>query len=299
MTGSENQFLPEIQEPLKESAPLALSWSKHECSQADGEHSGCAWYHGSWQVFRLLGVFHSILSDDDFFLPTLTRLIDGGVRRILISGAADYALLARVAAAAGPHAKDMQVTVVDLCNTPLRLNAWYGEKFGIQVEVIKHNVLDYRPSQPFDLICTHSFLCFFNETERRHLVQRWWECLQPGGWVLTAQRARTEDSKPIIAYSKEEIEALSSRTRRAAEEQYETHGVEPGVAHQLAGGYGRFHWTYLIRTAQEIQSLFEDQGFNLETFAPPGGEQAVADTPGTPNQAGSVRWRILASKPES
>lgn len=299
MTGSENRFHSEVQEPLSESAPLALSWSKHECTQADGEHSGCAWYHGSWQMLRLLGVFHSILSDDDFFVPTLARLIGGGVRRVLISGAADYALLARVAAAAGPLARDMRITVVDLCNTPLQLNAWYGERFGIPVEVIKENVLDYRSSQPYDLICTHSFLCFFNEAERRQLVQRWWECLQPGGWVLTAQRARTEDRQPIIAYSKEEVEALSSRARRKAEEQYETHGVEPDVAYQLAGDYARFHWTYLIRTAEEIQSLFEDQGFKLETFAPPGGEQTVADTPGTPNQAGSVRWRILAGKPNN
>jgi SAM-dependent methyltransferase len=299
MTASENRLPMKVQEPLAETAPLALNWSKHECIQANDEHSGCAWYHGSWQVFRLLGVFHSILSDDDFFIPTLARLIDGGVRRVLISGAADYALLARVAAAAGPLAKDMRVTVVDLCNTPLKLNAWYGERFGIPVEVIKENVLDYRPSEPFDLICTHSFLCFFNQAERRQLVQRWWKSLKPGAWVLTAQRARTEDRQPIIAYSKEEVEALSSRTRRKAEEQYETHGIEPDVAHQLAEGYGRFHWTHLIRTAEEIQRLFEDQGFKLETFSPPGGEQPVTDTPGTPNQAGSVRWRILAGKPKN
>lgn len=299
MTGTESPSPIQVNEPLQESALLALNWSKHDCVQSNQEHSGCAWYHGSWQVLRLLGVFHSILSDDDFFLPTLEQLINRGVRRVLISGAADYALLARITAAGGGNLKDMRVSVIDLCETPLQLNAWYGEKYGIQVEVIKDNVLDHSPAEPYDLICTHSFLCFFNPQDRQRLVQRWWSCLRPGGRVLTAQRARTKDRQPIINYTGDEIEALADRTYNKAVQQQKSTGIEPELARQLAGDYGRFHWTYLIRTAQEIQSLFESQGFRLDTFSPPAEEQAVADAPGTPNQAGSVRWRIVASKPES
>ena len=285
-------------EPLQDSAPLALAWSRQECDQGDGEQPGCGWYHGSWQMLRYLGVFHSILSDDDFFLPALSRLIDAGARRILISGAADYALLARVAAAAGPYLQDMRVTVVDLCGTPLRLNGWYAERFGIDVEVIKENVLLYEPADRFDLICTHSFLCFFNESERKRLVDRWWLNLRPGGAVLTAQRARTEDRQPIIRYTDAEVKALADRTQRSAEALFQSHAVDPQLARQLAVDYGRFHWTYLIRTAQEIRSLFENSGFKLETFAPPGQGQSVEDAPGTPNESGSVRWRILARKLE-
>jgi len=283
-------------EPLEQSAKLALDWSAHYCVQADGEETGCAWYHGSWQVLRLLGVFQSIRSDDDFFLPELERLIEEGARDVLISGAADYALLARVAAASGERLKDMRVSVIDLCDTPLRLNAWYAEKLGMDVNVIKGSVLDYKPGQVFDLVCTHSFLCFFDQSERRQLLQRWWNCLRPNGRVITAQRARTEDSQPIIAYSEDEIGALADRAYRLAVEQFDSIGFDPDRARQLAEGYGRFHWTHLIRTAQEIKELFETQGFRLETFSPPGGEADIGDNPGTPNQAGSVRWRILAQK---
>jgi SAM-dependent methyltransferase len=287
-----------IDEPLQDSAALALAWSRQECDQGSDDHPGCAWYHGSWQMLRYLGVFHSILSDDDFFLPTLTRLIESGTRRILISGAADYALLARIAAAAGPQLADMQVTVVDLCGTPLRLNAWYGERYGINVKVVRENVLLYQPAEAFDLICTHSFLCFFDAAERRRLVESWRHNLRPGGVVLTAQRARTEDRQAIIRYSQTEVDALAERTQRRAEALFRSHAVDPRLARQLAVNYGRFHWTYLIRSAQEIRSLFEDCGFELETFAPPGQGQPVADAPGTPNESGSVRWRILARKPE-
>ncbi len=296
MAGTEYPPLIQINEPLGESALLALNWSKNNCAQSSPERPGCAWYHGSWQVLRLLGVFHSILSDDDFFLPALKRLIDGGVRRVLVSGAADYAMLARVTAVAGEHLKDMRVTVIDLCETPLKLNAWYGDKFGVQVEIIKDNVLNHSPAEPYDLICTHSFLCFFSPQDRQRLVHRWFAWLRPGGTVLTAQRVRTKDRQPIIKYTEDEVKALAGRTYMKAVQQQKSKGIEPGLARQLAEEYGRYHWTFLIDTTQEIRSLFESQGFRLDTFSRPPGELAVADVPGTPNQAGSVRWRILASR---
>jgi len=276
---------------------LALDWSGRHCVQAESEKAGCAWYHGSWQVLRLLGVFQSIRSDDDFFIPELERLIANGARRVLISGAADYALLARVATASGERLKDMRVTVIDLCGTPLRLNAWYANQLGIEIEVIKGDVLKYQPGPVFDLICTHSFLCFFEQSERQQLLQNWRSCLRPEGRVITAQRARTEDSLPVIAYSEDEITALADRAWRLAKQQFDTLGIDPQLARSVAEGYGRFHWTYLIRTSEEIRELFESQGFELEVFTPPGTEQKLGDNPGTPNQAGSVRWRILARKP--
>jgi len=281
---------------LHESAPLALDWSKHHCAQANGDDAGCAWYHGSWQVLRCLGVFRSIRSDDEFFIPVLAQLIHDGARRILVSGAADYALMARVIAAAGEQAKDLHITVIDLCETPLRLNAWYGEKAGVEVEVIKVDILSHEPKQRFDLICTHSFLCFFDQSDRKRLLQTWWDCLQPGGRVITAQRARTDDHQPVIAYSIDEVTALGDRAYRLARDQYDTQKIDPELARGLAEAYGRYHSTYLIRTAEEIQDLFEGQGFKLETFSPPDAERLTDDTPGTPNQTGSVRWRILARK---
>ena len=299
MVESESKARIDVVEPLGDSAPLALNWSKQHCVQANDKEPGCAWYHGSWQMLRWLDVFQSIRSDDDFFLPALAGLINDGARHILISGAADYALLARVIFAAGEQAKELRVTVVDLCDTPLRLNAWYAEKLGVKVTVIKDDVLNFKPEQPFDLICAHSFLCFFDSSERRQLLQAWWDCLKPAGKVITAQRARTEDHQAVIAYSQAEVIALGERAYNLARDQFDAKEVDPDLARQLAEGYGRFHWTYLIRTPQEIRNLFEDQGFNLETFSPPENERLVDDTPGTPNKIGSVRWRILACKPTS
>ena len=286
-----------FEEPLQESALLALEWSKRHCVQAMGQNKGCAWYHGSWQVLRLLGVFHSIRSDDDFFLPALSRLLADGVRNILISGAADYALLARVVAAAGAQSGSIRVTVIDRCATPLQLNSWYGARAGVEVEVVQGDILELEASEQFDLVCTHSFICFFDEPDRRRLLSSWWDCLRPGGHVLTAQRARTRDHKPIISYAEDEVQVLVERARHLAEAQFPALGIAPELASQLAMDYGHYHWTYLVRTAEEIRTLFLDRSFELDIFEPPGGLQPINDTPGTPNQGGSVRWRVLAKKP--
>lgn len=286
-----------IDEPLAESAGLALDWSGSHCVQPGTAGEGCAWYHGSWQMLRLLGVFHSLRSDDDFFLPALRDLIADGVRKVLVSGAADYGLLARLAAAAGPLATELEVTVIDRCATPLLLNSWYGKRAGIRVRTVQGDVLQLETAGDFDLVCTHSFICFFDARDRRRLLQTWWDSLRPGGRVLTAQRARTTDTAPVIRYAENEVASLARRAQSLAEQQIHTLAVEPALAHKLAEGYGRHHWTYLVRTAEEIRALFEDQAFVLEQFQPPGSGQAISDTPGTPNQGGSVRWRVLARKP--
>lgn len=294
MTEREPPFAS-LDEPLAESAPLAWEWSRRHCRQQSGVDPGCAWYHGAWQTLRLLGVFHSIRSDDDFFLPTLADLIARGARRVLVSGAADYALLARIAAARDGH--PVEVTVVDRCATALRLNQWYGERVGVAVRGVQKDVLDYDPGAPFDVVCTHSFICFFDPPGRRALIGRWRGLLRPGGAVVTAQRARTLDRDPVIRYPAVAVAALGERAAGLAQDSFARLGVDPGHARRLAEGYASHHWTYLVRTPEELRALFEDGGFRLEVFAPPGAGQPVADTPGTPNEGGSLRWRILARLP--
>jgi SAM-dependent methyltransferase len=274
---------------------LAHEWSQSLCMES-GDDATCSWYHGSWQLLRLLGVFNSIRSDDDFFLPALDAAISSGARKFLISGAADYALLARIKAVSASHNVSPEVTVVDHCPTPLKLNRWYAERTGLEIKTICGNILDLLAPGEFDVTCTHSFLCFFNAADRQKLAARWWDCLAPGGSVITAQRARPKDDNPRIGYSSDQVAILANRARDLAREQFDQFHIDPEAAAALAKGYATHHWTYLIRQADELRDLFQSQGFEMEHFAPPGGGQHEADTPGTPNKTGTNRWRILARK---
>jgi len=279
----------DIQEPLAESAMLAKQWSETLCSD-------CASYHGAWQILRLLGVLNSMRSDDDFLLAQLDRAIGSGAGKILVSGAADYAMQARIAAVADKHGAKPRITIVDLCQTPLELNRWYAGRTGMNVELFKGDMLEYHNPQHFDLVCTHSFLPFFSPDQRSKLVSVWWDCLVPGGAVLTAQRTRPDDFSRRHGFSDAQAEALGQRAYNLAEEHHERLGIDPGLARRLAVNYATGRSTYVLRDSEQLRRLFLQQGFELEQFALPGQGQIEKDVPSTPTQAGHRRLRILARK---
>jgi SAM-dependent methyltransferase len=279
-----------IEEPLAESAMLARNWSNSLCDS-------CASYHGAWQILRVLGVLNSMRSDDDFLISQLNLAIGNGARKILISGAADYALQARIAAVANRHEVSPEITVVDLCKTPLKLNRWYAKHHEMKLKVVHENILKYRQTGYFDLVCTHSFLPFFSPENRVELLKTWWDCLAPGGAVLTAQRVRPNDDSDRHGFSEQQTEAFGQRAYDLARAQYAQLNIEPQQARQLALGYARGRSTYVIRDKNQLTHLFLQQGFELEQFAAPGDGQLHKDLPSTPTQSGHHRMRILARKP--
>lgn len=279
-----------IDEPLAESAMLAQQWSEDLCVS-------CSSYHGAWQVLRLLGALNSMRSDDDFLVPQLDAAISSGASSILISGAADYALQARIAAVALRHNTKPRITVIDQCATPLELNRWYATRMGMDVELVQDNILDYQNPREFDLVCTHSFLCFFTEAEREKLVDVWWRCLAAGGAVLTAQRARPNDNSLRHGFTASQATSLAQRTFRLAADQFDQFGIDPEWARDRAKEYAEGRSTYLIRDSKQLGQLFLQQGFELEQFSLPGSAQLEKDIPSTPTQASHQRWRILARKP--
>lgn len=283
-----------INEPLTLSAPLARSWALSHCHPGQ---EGCAWYHGAWQTFRLLGLFTTISSDDDFFSRILPPLCRTAEKRILVSGAADYALLARiVAAAAARGSKFPQVTVVDRCNTPLLLNQWYARHAGVPLVVERADILDYAPSAPFDVICTHSFLGFFPANERTLLVNAWFRMLKPGGVVVTAQRVRPREAAERIGYSPEARLELSRRARDLAAAQFGAVGLDPALVEQMALAYADRYRTHVLHSVAELDMLFTTAGFLMGECSPPG-QGAAADQPGAPEDSESRRWRLVAHKP--
>ena len=62
--------------------------------------------------------------------PLCQPRVGRGPRRVLISGAADYSILAYVLWACRENGLDAEVTVLDRCDTPLLLNTWYAEQGG-------------------------------------------------------------------------------------------------------------------------------------------------------------------------
>ncbi len=277
-------------------AKSAETLSRQYCTSQENDADGCDWYHHSWPVLRALGVFHSLASDDDFLVRAISREIALGARRVLISGAADAGILARVAASAKDIAQ-LDITVLDQCETPLHLNKQFAEKMGFGIQTAHDNILNHVPSAPYDLICTHSFITFFSPDQRKKLVARWHGLLTTNGCVITAQRIRPNETEQITRFSVQEVQRLADESERLAKEKFSYLGIDPAKARELGRAYGERHKTHLISSEHELSSLFIEQGFVLDEFAPPSSDAPLKDRPGAPQNALSCRWRIHARKP--
>lgn len=286
--------LPTLVEDLAAAARVALDLAERHCGTGE---AGCRWYHASWPVLRALGAVNSPGSDDDFFLRAIAAEMDGGARSVLVSGAADAGMLARVGSCLAGR-RDVRITVLDRCRTPLEHSLLHAKRFGFAIDVVQADILDFATSRRFDLICTHSFLTFFSAADRRRLVARWHELLKPGGCVITAQRVRPGEKEEITRFPAEDTERLASAAEKLAETQGAAIGIDAASARALAEAYGLHHHTHLIASAQSLECLFVEAGFELEELAPPSMERRRMDLSGAPSNAESCRWRILARRPD-
>jgi len=286
--------LPEVRENVRAAAHRARALAARHCVP-DGNGGDCGWYHASWPVLRALGVINSPGSDDDFLLRAIGAELAAGARRVLVSGAADAGMLARVTSCLAPG-RSVEVTVLDRCQTPLELNRAHALEVGIEIETIRADILGFESDQRFDLICTHSFMTFFSAADRQRLVACWKALLRPGGCVVTAQRVRPGEKEELTRFPPAEIRRLGAEAERQARCNGESI-VDAVIARALALGYGANHQTHLIASPQDLERLFLDQGFVLEEFVPPATERRLLDRSGAPANASSCRWRILARKP--
>ena len=100
-----------LPEPLLASAPIARHVAAAICP-------GCGAYHGLLQTLRLLAVVVSPQRHGRFYREQLGAVAARGGARVLIAGAADYAvMLAHVLAAYAQADVRARVLVVDRCPT--------------------------------------------------------------------------------------------------------------------------------------------------------------------------------------
>lgn len=275
-------------EALEEAARLAREQAGALCRRDPATGESCAWHHGLWPTLRLLGLATAPALHGEFLRPALAGV--GGERpRVLLSGAADHALLALALAAFG--ARKPQTTVLDVCDTPLLLNRWYAERVGRSVATRRANILDFEEADPFDVICTHAFLGNFDTAQRVALARRWHALLKPGGKAIMVNRLRPGCEARWIAFSVEQVWAFRARVEEAAK----PHGLQvPGLG-RAAETYARRQAIFPLGSAQELLALFERAGFDIEhlsiaTLAP--SLQQQVDAPMVPE--GDTHAQLIA-----
>jgi SAM-dependent methyltransferase len=174
-------------------------------------------------------------------------------------------MLALVLAAFRERGIEPQITVVDMCETPLALNRWFAELESVEIHTHCSDMLSYTSDVPFDLICTHAFLGYFSPAERPALLANWHTLLRPGGAVVIVApirpgAAKFEPTGPTPA----QAEAFCAVALKRATEMRSVLDIEPEEALRGAQRTASKRRGYPITSIEEIRSLFEQAGFTMQ-----------------------------------
>ena len=282
-------------EPLSISAPIAHQLAHEHCQK--GPLGGiCLTYHSIWQYLRLIGQISTIAADDDFFPAQLARLFaEGGHQRVLISAAADYGMLARVTAGARAAGVTPEITLVDICPTPLRLNRWYAEQLGISVQTRLCNILEFEAESPFDIICTHSFIGRMLD-HREALLERWRTLLRPGGKALTSARIRYDVTEAVQRFTAAEAEAFADQAARLAKSAPELGHLSVNDIREGALKFAREKLNYPLYSREYLIEICERAGFEVKMNTR-GVQPPTEGRPTSPRTgSGTERLRLILTR---
>jgi SAM-dependent methyltransferase len=278
-------------EALEAAARLAYELAPRLC-HARATRESCAWLHAFWPCLRIIGLAASPDRHASFYAAAFAEI--GADARVLISGAADHGMLARLLSTR-PAAR---VTVIDTCDTPLALNRWHAERAGVAIETQRTSVLDYAGAEPFDAICSHSFLGQFSHAERPRLVAAWRGLLRAGGRVIISHPLRPLDGEQPNRFTPQQERLFRERLRDGTPHLSALLGVGAADILRLTEAYLRARYGYPVHSHDEIAAYFEAGGFALERLdcklapkdAPPG-----SGGPGLRNPAVQYAY-VIASR---
>ena len=254
-----------MEEPVSESVALARRKAAELCPSGKSAQPDCTLFHGLWQYFRIFGLASTPARNAEFFMNTLESLArDGAFSQMLISGAADYSMLAHVLQAYRNVEAAVHVTVLDRCETPLYLCRWYAERMSVTIDTCTRDILDFAPQDRFDVTCSHSFLARFSPPQRKELMSVWQRVLRPGGKVITNARLNPSAPDDGSGFSPDQVTAFRDRVYREAVKHRDGLGIDADEIAEHARQYARGWITHSIRTPQEITDLFEGGGFDLD-----------------------------------
>jgi hypothetical protein len=181
----------------------------------------CGDFHISVAVRRTTASRVGMDYDRDVFVGLVAEALAARQGRglplsVLIAGAADTAILklvldAAVAVGGDAFARRLEVTIVDLCETPLEICRRFAQRHGLALETVRSDIGDYRPDRRFGLVAMHGVLPFFPVDRRLDYMRRIAGWLDEGGLVVSAsQIGETSPKTETEAQITQRIAALDA-----------------------------------------------------------------------------------------
>ncbi len=185
-----------IYEPLSESADINYKTAINHCNNGIMSTGDCRWYHSVWQYLRIIDKVSCPEWHASFYEKCFSKLIKNNSHpKILISGTADYSLLAYFYHSLSISKKNADIFVLDTCQTPLKMCKWYADKQGFNINVIHNNVLNLSSlDNKYDMICSDAFLTRFSKEDANKVVKNWYDVLNENGMIITTVRIRDNNT---------------------------------------------------------------------------------------------------------
>jgi hypothetical protein len=254
-----------LEEPMISSAPLASKLAPVLCRGDHVDAEDCAWYHGIWQFLRVFDMVSTPTWHSAFYLGSIQQLARDGANSVLITGTADYSMYAHVIHAFRLQGHEPQVTVVDLCETPLMLCRWYGRLAGNEPRVIRRDVLEFDPTTNFDVIATDAFITRFSSTDRTRVSEAWARYLRPGGALLTTVRIEPGvAARGAVTPTEAQVESFRRRARRAADRWRAFLLVDPAEVEDAARTYAAKMISNAFRGVEDAIEILDAAGFETK-----------------------------------
>ena len=171
-----------IDEPLQKLARFSYDWASTLC----GPNSPCSQYHKIWSTVRQFESKGALPAASQLFREELEHSFINGHQSVLISGAADTALLAIVNDASRSMHSKPSITLLDRCMTPVEQNKLYARYLDIKGQFICDDAKGHYPST-YDIIMAHNFLLFFNPDDIHALMKAWSLALNSSGRIVMCQ----------------------------------------------------------------------------------------------------------------
>jgi SAM-dependent methyltransferase len=246
----------DLEEPLVLTADLINGIAPVMCSSDHVDRTGCNWYHGTWQYLRLLQMVSTPTWHHDFYLGHLTAALETGqVANALITGTADYSMLAYLIEASRVSGHLPKLNVLDLCATPLFACRWYATRSGLSINTYEADIKDFSESArgTFDLICTDAFLTRFRRDSFESVVSAWRRLLRVNGVLVTTVRIheRSESVRNQETAIRDFRDRASARAKRW-EVFLRKSSAEIG---ELAEVYARRMTSQVVSDEQEVIAL--------------------------------------------
>ena len=116
-----------------------------------------------------------------------------------------------------------QLYAVDICATPLAFMQAYAKQNNIELTTYHCDILEFETDEAnteikFDIILTHAFMGYFDDTQRPLLVKKWRQLLSDRGKIVTIQRVRPADSPSLVTFTAQQSTQFLTAAIEAAKQ---------------------------------------------------------------------------------